>query len=54
MLFVVLTVKMFEHFTKKNCKKQIKKSLELIKQSTEKVMNFILNGKVIKTCLIGA
>ena len=32
-------------FYKKNCKKQIKKSLELKKQSREKVTNYMLNGK---------
>ena len=34
-----------ELFKKKNCKKQIKKNLELKKQSREKVINYMLNGK---------
>ena len=37
--------KLLELFTKKNCKKQIKKSLELKKLSREKVINNVLNGK---------
>ena len=41
-----------ERFTKKNCKKQIKKSLELKKQQREKVINYILNGKATIICLI--
>ena len=35
----------FGTFSKKNCKKQIKKSLELKNQSRENVINCILNGK---------
>ena len=34
-------VEILERFTKKNCKKQIKKSLELKKKSTEKVITYI-------------
>ena len=37
--------KLLESFTKRNCKKQIKKCLELKKQSREKVINYMLNGK---------
>ena len=35
----------FGAFTKKNCKKQIKKSLELKNQSRENVINCMLKGK---------
>ena len=37
--------KLQEHFMKKNCKKQIKKHLELKKQSKEKAIKYMLNGK---------
>ena len=36
---------LLERFTETNCKKQIKKSLELKKQSREEVINYVLNGK---------
>ena len=36
---------MLERFTKKNCKKQIKQSLELKKLSREKAINYMLSGK---------
>ena len=52
MLLGILMEKLLEHFTKKNCKKQIKKSLELKKQQREKVINYILNGKATIICLI--
>ena len=43
---MILTEKKFlEHFTKKNCKKQIKKSLGLKKQSRKKAIIYMLNGK---------
>ena len=46
MLLVILTEeKLVESFRKKNCKKQIKKSLELEKQLKEKMINHTLNGK---------
>ena len=46
MLLVILTEeKLVESFRKKNCKKQIKKSLELKKQLKEKMINHTLNGK---------
>ena len=45
-LLVILTVKKFlERFKKKNCKKQIKKSLELKMKSNEELINYILNAK---------
>ena len=37
---------------KKNCKGQIKQSLELKKQLWEKVINYVLHGKVMIICLI--
>ena len=37
--------KLLKRFTKKNCKKQIKKNLELKKQSRENEINYMLNGK---------
>ena len=42
-MLVVLKEK--KHFIKSNCKKQIEKNLELKKQSREKKMNYMLNGK---------
>ena len=44
--------KLLERFTKMNCKKQIKKSLELKNYSREKVINCMLNGKVMIIRLI--
>ena len=53
MLLVILMAKHFlEHSKKKNCKNQIKKNLELKRQSREKVMNYMLNGKNAKIRLI--
>ena len=47
MLLVILKVKkLFKRFTKKSCKKQIKKSLELKKYLKGKVINYMSNGKV--------
>ena len=46
MLSLVLKVnKLFERFTKTNCKKQIIKSLEIKNSSREKVKNYMLNVK---------
>ena len=54
MLLVNITVKkLLECFTKKNCKRQIKRSLELKKQSKEKRINYTVNGKAVIVCLIG-
>ena len=48
MLLVILKAKKFyQHFTKKNSKKQIKKSLELKKQYRQKAINYMLNGKAM-------
>ena len=44
--------KLLEFFTKNNCKKQIKKSLELKKLSRKKVINYMLNGEDTIICLI--
>ena len=53
MLLVILMVeRLLEHFTKKNHKKQIKKSLELKKQSRENVINYTSNRKATITLLI--
>ena len=46
MLLVVLTVKiLLGHFTRGNCKKQTKKSLESKKWSKEKAINYMVNAK---------
>ena len=42
----------FGTFYEKDCKKQIKKSLELRKQSREKMVNYILNAKDAIICLV--
>ena len=44
--------KLLEPFTKKNCKNQIKKSLELKGELREKVINYMLNGSVMIIHLI--
>ena len=45
LLAILMERKLLEFFTKKNYKKQIKKCLKLKKQSREKAINYILNGK---------
>ena len=48
MLLLMITVKkLLERFIKKNCKVQIKQSLELKKQSKKTVTNYISYGKVV-------
>ena len=42
---ILMEKKLFEHSTKKNCKKQVKINLDLKKQSREKEINCMLNGK---------
>ena len=42
-----------ERFKKKNCKKQIKKSLELKMKSNEELINYILNAKATIILLTG-
>ena len=44
--------KVFGMFYETNCKEQIKKYLESKKQSGEKVINYIVNGKVMIVHLI--
>ena len=47
-LLVILTVKkLLERLMNTNCKRQIKQGLELKNYSREKVINFILSGKVM-------
>ena len=45
LLAILIAKKLLERFTKKNCKKQIGKNLEVKKESREKLINYILNGK---------
>ena len=45
--------KLLEVFMKKNCKRLIKKNLELRKYLKEKVINSMLNGKGIKIQIVG-
>ena len=47
LLGTIKAKKLFELFTKRNCRKQIKKSLELKKSLKEKMINYMLNGKTI-------
>ena len=52
-LFVILMVKkLFEHFTKKNWKRQTKKNLEQKNLLKENVINYISNEKVLIIHLI--
>ena len=44
--------KLLKRFTKKNCKRQIKQSLQLKKQSKEKVINSMPNEKAVIIYLI--
>ena len=44
--------KLLEHFMTKNCKGLIKKNLELKKYLGKKVINYMLNGKVMTIHLI--
>ena len=39
--------KLLERFMKKNCKSQIKRSLQLKEQLREKVISYFANGEVI-------
>ena len=49
---ILMEKNLLELFTKKNWKKQIKKGLELKNQSREKMINYLLNGKDTKICVI--
>ena len=52
-LFMILKEKkLLEHFGKTNCKKQIKKELRMEKVIKKKVINYMLNGKVMIISLI--
>ena len=52
MLLVVLIVKkLLERFIKKNCKRQIKRSLELKNKSNETGINYMSNGRA--TIILG-
>ena len=55
MLLVTMKAKkLLEIFTKRNCRKQVKKSLELKKSLKEKMINYMLNGKTIIILLTNA
>ena len=42
---ILMVKKLLEHFMKNNCKRLIKKNLELKKYLGKKVINYMLNGK---------
>ena len=52
LLMISMVKKLLEHFTKKNCKRLIKKNLELKKYLGKKVINYMSNGKVMIIHLI--
>ena len=52
LLMISMVKKLLEHFMKKNCKRLIKKNLELKKYLGKKVINYKLNGKVMVIHLI--
>ena len=45
LLMILMEKKLFERFTKTNCRKTNKKSLELKMESKEKVIKYMLNEK---------
>ena len=49
---ILMVKKLLEHFIKNNCKRLIKKNLELKKYLKEKVISYMSNGKVIIIYLI--
>ena len=49
---ILMVKKLLGHFMKKNCKRLIKKNAELKKYLRKKVINYMLNGKVIIIHLI--
>ena len=51
-LMILTGNKLLERFTKMNCKKQVKQNLALKKSSREKVINYMLIGKVMTIRLI--
>ena len=52
LLVILMENKLLERFMKTNCKRQIKKSLELKKQLRKKLTNYMLNAKVMINHLI--
>ena len=49
---ILMGNKLLERFMKNNCKRLIKKNLELKKYLGKKVINYMLNGKVMIIHLI--
>ena len=49
---IPMVKKLLEHFIKKNCKRLIKKNLGLKRSLKDKVINYMLNGKVMIIHLI--
>ena len=49
---ILMVKKSLEHLMKKNCKRLIKKNLELKKHLRKKVINYMLDGKVVIIHLI--
>ena len=49
---ILMVKKLLERFMKKNCKRLIKKTLELKKYLGKKMINYMLNGKVMIIHLI--
>ena len=49
---ILIKKTLLEHFMKKNCKRLIKKNLELKKYLGKKVINYMLNGQVMIIHLI--
>ena len=45
--------KLLEHFKKKNCKRLIKKNLELKSTQEKRVINYMSNGKIIIHIIAG-
>ena len=46
LLMILIRKNLLKLFMKKNCKEQMKKSLELKKQSKEKVISYMLHGRI--------
>ena len=49
---ILMVNKLLKHFIKSNCKRLIKRNLELKKYLGKKVINYMLNGKVMIIHLI--
>ena len=49
---ILMVKKLLEHFIKKNCKRLIKTNLGLKRSLKDKVINYMLNGKVMIIHLI--